>query len=115
MTTKKKSGGNRFRGGMSELMRQASRMQRKIEARKEELKTETVEATAANDQVKVVANGGRELVRVTIDPKLLEAEGLEMVQDLVVAAANAALTKASEMVDAELEKVTGGMKIPGLA
>lgn len=111
---KKKGGGNRFRGGMSELMRQASRMQRKIEARKEELKEETVEASAGNDQVKAVANGARELVKVEIDPKLLESEDLEMVQDLIVAASNAALNKASEMVDEELEKVTGGMKIPGL-
>lgn len=112
MTKKKKS--SAFRGGMGELMRQASRLQRKIETRKEELKTETVEASAGNDKVKVVANGARELVRVTIDPELLKSEDLEMVQDLFVAAANAALTKAGEMVDAELEKVTGGLKIPGV-
>jgi len=103
-----------FRGGMSELMRQASRLQRKIEQRKVELKTETVTASAGNDQVKVVANGGRELVSVEISPELLKGEDLSMVQDLVVAASNAALKKAQEMVDAELEKITGGMKIPGL-
>ena len=103
-----------FRGGMSELMRQASRMQRKIEARKKELETETVDATAGNGKVKAVANGARELVSVTIDPALLQEEDLEMVQDLVVSASNAALNKASEMVDAEVEKVTGGMKVPGL-
>jgi DNA-binding YbaB/EbfC family protein len=103
-----------FRGGMSELMRQASRLQRKIEHRKQELKSETVTATAGNDQVKVVANGGREIVSVEISPELLKGEDLAMVQDLVVAATNAALTKAQEMVDAELEKITGGMKIPGL-
>jgi DNA-binding YbaB/EbfC family protein len=103
-----------FRGGMSELMRQASRMQRKIEQRKQELKAETVEAGAGNDQVKVVANGGLELVKVTIDPALLTAESLDMVQDLVVAASNAALKKAQEMVDAELEKVTKGIKMPGI-
>ena len=110
-----KKKGNQFRGGMGELMRQASRMQRKIEIRKGELKTETVDASAGNDKVKAVANGGRELVSITIDPELLNEEDLEMVQDLIVAATNAALTKASEMVDAELEKVTGGLKIPGLA
>jgi len=103
-----------FRGGMSELMRQASRLQRKIEKRKEELKSETVEAGAGNDQVKVVANGGLELVSISISPELLKSEDLEMVQDLVVAGANAALKKAQEMVDAELEKVTGGVKMPGL-
>ena len=103
-----------FRGGMNELMKQASRMQRKIEARREELKAEHFEATAGNDQVKVVVTGGLDLVSVTIDPKLLADEGLEMVQDLVVAASNAALKNAREGVDKELEKVTGGLKIPGL-
>lgn len=104
----------KFRGGMGELMRQASRMQRKIEKRREELKDEEFEAGAGNDIVKVTVNGGAELVRVEVDPKALESEGLEMVQDLLVAAANAALTKAREHVDGELENVTGGLKIPGL-
>lgn len=103
-----------FRGGMNELMRQASRLQRKIDKRKEELEDEQVEASAGNDKVKAVANGRGELVSLEIDPGLLEEEGFEMLQDLVVAAANAALTKSREMVDAELEKVTGGLKIPGV-
>jgi DNA-binding YbaB/EbfC family protein len=104
----------KFRGGMGELMRQASRLQRKIEKRKEELKELTFEASAGNDQVTVKVDGGQELVEVKIDPKLLEGEDLEMAQDLVVAAANAALAKSREEVDAELEKVSGGLKIPGL-
>lgn len=104
----------RFRGGMGELMRQASRLQRKIETRKEELKEETIEASAGNDKVQVVVNGGVELVSVTIDPELLTEEDLEMVQDLVVAAVNAGLAQARELVDAEVEKVSGGLKIPGL-
>ena len=104
----------KFRGGMNELMRQASRLQRKVATRKEELKAETVEASAGNDRVKVVANGGREIVSVTIDPELLKGEDLSMVQDLIVAATNAALTKANEMVEAEVEKVSGGVRVPGL-
>ena len=103
-----------FRGGMNELMKQASRMQRRIEQRREELKTENFEATAGNDRVKVVVTGGLDLVSVTIDPSLLADEGLEMVQDLVVAATNSALKSARDGVDKELEKVTGGLKIPGL-
>lgn len=103
-----------FRGGMSELMRQASRLQRKIEQRKQELKSETVEASAGNDQVKAVVNGGRELVSITIAPELLKTEDLTMVQDLIVAAVNAANEKAAKLVDAELEKVAGGLRIPGL-
>ncbi len=103
-----------FRGGMSELMRQASRLQRKIEQRKRELEAEVIEAGAGNDQVKVKVNGARELVTVEINPELLEGEDLSMVQDLVVAAVNAGLKKAGDMVDQELEKVTGGLKIPGM-
>ena len=103
-----------FRGGMSELMRQASRLQRKIEQRKKELAAETVDASAGGDKVVATANGAGELVRVKIDPELMKSEDISMVEDLVVAAANAALAKSKEKVDAELEKVTGGMKIPGM-
>lgn len=103
-----------FRGGMNELMKQASRMQRKIEQRREELKNEQFEATSGNDRVKVVVTGGLDLVSVTVDPALVADEGLEMVQDLIVAASNSALKNARDGVDKELEKVTGGLKIPGL-
>lgn len=103
-----------FRGGMGELMRQANRMQRKVEKRREELKEETFEASVGNDKVSAIANGTPELVEVRIDKDLLDEEGLEMVQDLVVAAANAALTKAREHLDEEIEKITGGLNIPGL-
>ena len=103
-----------FRGGMGELMRQAGRVQRKVEKRREELKSETFEASVGNDQVSAVANGVPELTEIRIDRALLQEEDLEMVQDLVVAAANAALTKAREHVDAEIDKITGGLAIPGI-
>jgi nucleoid-associated protein EbfC len=104
----------KFRGGMSELMRQASRLQRKVAVRKEELKSTNVEASSGSDRVKVVVNGARELVSITLDPVLLRDEEIGMVQDLIVAAVNAGMVKSSEMVDAEIEKVTGGVPIPGI-
>lgn len=104
----------KFRGGMAELVRQASRVQRKVDKRKEELATETVEAGAGNDKVKAVANGARKLVSVSIDPELLASEDPAMLQDLVVVAVNAALEKSDQMVEAEIEKVTGGLKLPGM-
>ena len=106
--------GMKFRGGMGELMRQASRLQRKIEKRREELKDQTFEASSGNEKVTVTVNGAQELVSVAIDPELLASEGLEMVQDLCVAAANAALKRSKDEVDAELDKISGGLKIPGL-
>lgn len=103
-----------FRGGMGELMRQASRMQRKVDKRREELKQETFEASVGNDRVIAIANGTPELVELRIEKGLLQEEDLEMVQDLLVAAANAALTKAREHLDQEIDKITGGLSIPGL-
>ena len=103
-----------FRGGMNELMRQASRMQRKIEQRKAELKETEFSATSGNDRVKATVNGGLEVTRLEIDPKLIADEGLEMTQDLLVAAVNSALKTARESVDVELEKITGGLRIPGM-
>lgn len=99
---------------MGELMRQANRMQRKVEQRREELKADTFEASVGNDKVTAVANGVPELVEVRINDSLLGEEGLEMLQDLVVAASNAALTKAREHIDAEVDKITGGLSIPGI-
>jgi nucleoid-associated protein EbfC len=104
-----------FRGGMQELMRQASRLQRKIEQRREELKEQIFEAETGDGRVKATVNGGAEVVRLQIDPELFGAEDREMVEDLLAAAVNAALTKARETVDAEIEKVSGGLKIPGVS
>jgi len=95
-------------------MRQASRMQRKIEEIKTKFRERTFETPGANGQIKVTVNGGGELTNVTIDPALLTAESLELVQDALVATVNAAVKEANKQMEAELEKATGGVKIPGL-
>jgi DNA-binding YbaB/EbfC family protein len=108
-----------FRGGMSELMRQAARMQRKIEQVKDELKTRELTAGAAGDKVKATATCDGKLTRIEVDPAFLEAEGLEMVCDAIAAAANAALGQADKLVEEEVAKVTakmtGGVKLPNLS
>lgn len=104
----------KIRGGMNELMRQASRLQRKVEKRKEELKDEVMEATSGNGQIKVKVNGAQELLSIEIEPELITNEELAMVQDMIVATTNAALNKSKDKVEEELNKVTGGMQIPGL-
>jgi DNA-binding YbaB/EbfC family protein len=103
-----------FRGGMNELMRQASRMQRKIEQVKTEIKDREVSGTAIGDKVTVVVSCEGKVRRVTIDPELVASEGLELALDGVVAATNSALEAADKLVEAEIAKVTGGVKIPGL-
>jgi DNA-binding YbaB/EbfC family protein len=103
-----------FRGGMSELLRQASRMQRKIEEAKEAFKAHTFEVSGANEKIKVVANGAREIVSVHIDPEFLKSEDLGLVQDALVGVVNAALAKSNEQLEAHVNQVTGGVKIPGV-
>ena len=64
--------------------------------------------------VKVVASGRQQIVSIAIDPEVLDPEDVEMLQDLVLAAVNDALTKSQEMVSSEMGKLTGGLNIPGL-
>ena len=104
-----------FRGGMSELMRQAARMQRKIDQVKEEIKSREITAGAAGDKVKATASCEGKITRIEIDPAFLEQEGLELVCDAIAAAANAALTLADKTVEDEVAKVTGGVKLPNLS
>jgi len=103
-----------FRGGMSELMRQAARMQRKVEQVKAEIKDKEVNGTSVGEKVTVVVSCEGKLRSIQIDPEFLKEEGLEMALDAVVAAANSALETADKMVEAEIAKVTGGMKLPGM-
>src|SRR6476469_9994170 len=103
-----------FRGGMNELMRQAARMQRKIEETKKALADREVTAGAIGDKVKATVTLGRKLNRVEVDPEFLKSEGLEMALDGVCAAVNAAMEQAEKSMEAGLEKVTGGVKIPGV-
>jgi nucleoid-associated protein EbfC len=103
-----------FRGGMNELVRQAARMQRKIDDVKKGLKDHEVTGSAVGDKVSVVATCEGKLRRIVIDPEFLKSEGLEMALDAVIAASNTALESADKLVEAEIAKVTGGMKIPGM-
>jgi len=64
--------------------------------------------------IKVVANGRQQIVSIRIEKEVVNPEDVEMLQDLVLAAVNDALTKSQEMVAAEMGKLTGGLKLPGL-
>ena len=103
-----------FRGGMNELMRQAARLQRKVEDKKKELADKEIEATSVGDKVKVTVTYAGKLSKIDIDPEFLKNEGLELALDGVVAAVNSGLEQADKAMETELEKVTGGVKIPGM-
>jgi DNA-binding YbaB/EbfC family protein len=103
-----------FRGGMNELMRQAARVQRKIEQTKKELQDKEVVGSAVGDKVKATVTYARKVTRIEVDPEFLKAEGIELALDAAVAAVNAGIEQADKAMEAELEKVTGGVKIPGV-
>ncbi len=103
-----------FRGGMNELMRQAARMQRKIDKAREELKDRELTVEGLGGKVKVIVTLGRSLKRIDIDKDTLKTEETDLVLDGVCAAVNQAIEQADKEMEAELEKVTGGVKIPGL-
>jgi hypothetical protein len=103
-----------FRGGMNELMRQAARMQRKIDQAKAELKDKELTLEGLGGKVKVVVTLGRSVKHIEVDKDAIQSEGLELLLDGVCATLNQAIEQADKQMETELEKVTGGVKIPGM-
>ncbi len=101
-------------GNMNKMMKQVQKMQQDMLKLQEELAGRTVESSAGGGAVKVIANGKNEVISVEIKPEAVDPEDVEMLQDLITAAVNEALKKAQELVSAEMGKLTGGLKIPGL-
>ena len=102
--------------GIGELVRQAQKLQSQMAKVQEEMAAKTVEGSAGGGMVTVIANGKQEVMSIKIDPEVVDPNDIEMLQDLVVAAANDALKKAQELVTSEMSKLTGGMNLnlPGL-
>jgi len=100
--------------GLGKMMKQAQQIQAKMLKLQEELAEKTVETSSGGGMVKVVANGKQQLVSIQIEQEVVDPDDVEMLQDLILAAANDALTKAQEMVAGEMNKLTGGLNIPGL-
>ena len=83
-------------------------------ALQEEVGKKKVEATAGGGMVTVEANGKQEIVSIKIDPEVVNKDDVQMLEDLILAASNEALRKSRELVQQEMGKITGGLKIPGL-
>ena len=101
-------------GGMAGLMKQANQMQLKMKKLQEELALKTYEGTAGGGAVKVTVNGENMITSVKIDPEVMKAGDVEMLQDLILAAANEANKTAKDTSAKEMQKLTGGLNIPGM-
>jgi DNA-binding YbaB/EbfC family protein len=100
--------------GMGNMMKQAQKLQSQMMKLQEEMADKTIETTAGGGMVKVIANGRQQVVSIQIEKEVVDPDDVEMLQDLVLAAVNEALTKSQEMVAAEMSKLTGGLNVPGI-
>lgn len=99
---------------MMKLMKQAASMQKNMQAMQEELAAKTVEFSSGGGMVKAVVRGDGTVASIQIDPKVVDPNDVEMLQDLVLAAVDGAIRAAREMAAAEMGKLTAGMGLPGL-
>jgi len=101
------------KGGMGNLLKQAQKMQKEMEKAQEELAEIEVEGSAGGGMVTVRANAKMQVLSVKIEPDVLDDDA-EMLEDLVLAAVNQALTNAQEAANSRMSQVTGGMGMGGM-
>lgn len=95
-------------GNMSNLMKQAQRMQKQMEESSKELETKEFTASAGGGAVEVTVTGRKEVSKVKLSQEVVDPEDVEMLEDLIVAATNEALRKMEEETQASMAKITGG-------
>jgi DNA-binding YbaB/EbfC family protein len=96
------------------FLRQANQLTAKIEQRKKELADETLEGVSGEGRVKVVVNGLQEVRSIKVAKEVVDPQDVPMLEDLLMAAVNAALSASRAHMQQELSKVSGGLSIPGL-
>lgn len=99
---------------MNDILRQAQVMQNKLAKLQQELNEREYEAASGGGMVKAVVSGKQELRSLSIDPKALEGNDVEMLQDLIMAAVNEAGRIARETLDREMSAISGGIRLPGI-
>lgn len=101
-------------GNMNQLLKQAQKMQTDMQKVQEELETKELETSVGGGAVTVKVNGKKEVIDIKIKPEVVDPDDIEMLQDLVLSAVNEALRSVDDMQSSQMNKLTGGMNIPGL-
>lgn len=99
---------------VSNVVKQAQKMQEEMEKVQAEIEEKTVEATAGGGMVTVTANGKKEIVSLKINPEAVDPDDVETLEDLVMVAVNDVIKKAEDMMAEGMSAITGGLNIPGL-
>jgi len=101
-------------GNMSQILKQAQKMQENMLKVKEEVEQKSVQASAGGGMVEVVVSGKMELLELKIKPEAIDPDDPELLEDLIKAAVNQGLKNAQAMIQEEMGKITGGVNLPGL-
>lgn len=99
-------------GNMAGMMKKVQKLQADMAKMQEELKTRTIDVSAGGGAIKIVMTGEKQIQSLKIDPAAVDAEDIEMLEDLVAAAVNEAIKKVDDMMASEMGKLTGGLNLP---
>ena len=99
---------------MNNMIKQAQKMQQEMLKMQEEMEQSSYETTAGGGAVSVKMSGKKELLEIKISPDVVDADDIEMLEDLILVAVNDALKKVDEVSQSQMSRLTGGMNIPGL-
>ena len=99
---------------MQAMIRQAQKMQEDMAAKQEELDAREYDISAGGGVVNVKINGKREILAIDLQPEIVDPDDIETLSDILVAAVNEAIKRVDDTNNAELNKITGPMNLPGL-
>lgn len=99
---------------IGKLMKQAARMQQQMEQTQAQLAARTVEATSGGGAVKITAKCDGTIGAIKIDPQALNPSDAQLLEDMILSAANQALGQAKDIANSEMGKITAGMNLPGM-
>jgi DNA-binding YbaB/EbfC family protein len=100
--------------GFGNIVKQAQQLQERLAKVQEDAAARTAEGSAGGGMVKATVNGRLELLRIHIEPSVLQGGDTQMLEDLIIAAVNQGIRAAQQQMADEMSKLTGGLKIPGL-
>lgn len=103
-----------MQGGLQQFIKQANQLQAKAQKLQAELATREFQASSGGDAVKVTVTGDNRIAKLEISDDVVKSGDREMLQDLVMTATNEALKTAKKTSEEEMNKLTGGMSLPGL-
>jgi DNA-binding YbaB/EbfC family protein len=104
-----------FPGGLGKMFEQVMKLQENVSKLQEDAEKQEVEASSGGGMVTVKVNGVQMITSLKIDPSVVNANDIEMLQDLIRAAVNEAMRKSRDVLKQELSKLTGGLPIPGFS